>query len=365
MTTAVAPIELQPLILGSDLGETIAEHAKAVDKAELDARYGLALLGEAGLIDKGLPVNRDGGLLDMARVVREISRLDLSVAFTLWAHRMTLEYLAVADTEYSNDLARQLATGSRPGVTGMAGAFKEAAGAGEIDLSATPTEGGYLVNGKLNWASNLYEDAVLVTAAKTAEGKRLLIALEAGITGLTLGKPFGLLGLNATASAWVSFEDVFIPTAQVLTEEFSEFVRTVRPTFITLQISECLGLAEAAIAAASKRLFGINEVFSEEVAAEHRQILDLVERQEEIVRRVGNPDAVPVTPVELLELRLDSAQAAVAASALEIRVAGGAGYAKSSPASRRFREATFIPVQSPSESQLRWELARARSAAEV
>lgn len=365
MTTALAPIELPPIILEAGLAETIAERAKAVDKAEIDARYGLDLLGEAGLLEKGLPVNRGGGLLDMARIVREVSRLDLSVAFTLWAHRMTLEYLAVADTEYTNGLARQLAAGTRPGVTGMAGAFKEAAGAGEIDLTATPAEGGYLINGKLNWASNLYEDAVLVTAAKTAEGKRLLIALEAGATGLTLGSPFGLLGLNATASAWVSFEDVFIPAEQVLTEEFSEFIKTVRPTFITLQISECLGLAEAAIAAASKRLFGINEVFAEDVASEHRRILDLVERQEAIIRRVGDSAAAPVTPVELLELRLDSAQAAVAASALEIRVAGGAGYAKSSPASRRFREATFIPVQSPSESQLRWELARAREASGV
>ena len=56
----------------------------------------------------------------------------------------------------------------------------------------------------------------------------------------------------------------------------------------------------------------------------------------------------------------DTASAAVAASSIEVRVAGGAGYAKSSPASRRFREAAFIPVQSHSESQLRWELAKAR-----
>ena len=58
------------------------------------------------------------------------------------------------------------------------------------------------------------------------------------------------------------------------------------------------------------------------------------------------------------------AEGAVTAANLEVRVAGGAGYAKSSPASRRFREAAFIPVQSPSESQLRWELDRARETAQ-
>ncbi len=32
------------------------------------------------------------------------------------------------------------------------------------------------------------------------------------------------------------------------------------------------------------------------------------------------------------------------------------GYAQDAPANRRMREAAFLPVQSPSQSQLRWEL---------
>jgi hypothetical protein len=46
----------------------------------------------------------------------------------------------------------------------------------------------------------------------------------------------------------------------------------------------------------------------------------------------------------------------LAATRLESTVVGGAGYAVGSPANRRFREAAFLPVQSPSEGQLRWEL---------
>ena len=43
---------------------------------------------------------------------------------------------------------------------------------------------------------------------------------------------------------------------------------------------------------------------------------------------------------------------------LTVRTAGGKGYASGTAASRRYREAAFIPVQSPSEAQLRWELGR-------
>ena len=63
------------------------------------------------------------------------------------------------------------------------------------------------------------------------------------------------------------------------------------------------------------------------------------------------------TKKELLSLRLAAAELSSASADLEIRTAGGKGYASRTSASRRYREAAFIPVQSPSEGQLRWELA--------
>lgn len=347
--TAIIEQATVPLVVDPSILETVSEKAKAVDAGTEDARYILPILAEAGLLDTDL--------LTAARTVREISRRDLSVGFTIWAHLMTQTYLANANKPAASAVEQSLRSGARPGITGMAAAFKEFAGCGEIELTATPVEGGYRVTGKLNWASNLYDDAVLVTAVRTDDGDRLLIFVESGAEGLTFGKPFGLLGLNATASAWVSLENVFVPESQVLTHDFDAFILQVRPTFVVLQIAECIGVAEAAIAAASERLFGVNATFADEVQDIAAKISDIIARQENIITRVGNSD---ISPVELLELRLDAAEVAVAAANVEVRVAGGAGYAKSSPASRRFREAAFIPVQSPSEAQLRWELERAR-----
>ena len=348
--TAIIEQATAPLVVDPSILETVSEKAKAVDAGTEDARYILPILAEAGLLDTDL--------LTAARTVREISRRDLSVGFTIWAHLMTQTYLANANKPAASAVEQSLRSGIRPGITGMAAAFKEFAGCGEIELAATPVEGGYRVTGKLNWASNLYDDAVLVTAVRTDAGDRLLIFVEGGAEGLTFGKPFGLLGLNATASAWVSLENVFVPESQVLTHDFDAFILQVRPTFVVLQIAECIGVAEAAIAAASERLFGVNATFADEVQDIAARVSDIIARQESIITRVGNSD---ISPVELLELRLDAAEVAVAAANVEVRVAGGAGYAKSSPASRRFREAAFIPVQSPSEAQLRWELERARA----
>ena len=348
--TAIIEQATAPLVVDPSILETVSEKAKVVDAGTEDARYILPVLAEVGLLDTDL--------LTAARTVREISRRDLSVGFTIWAHLMTQTYLANANKPAASAVEQSLRSGTRPGITGMAAAFKEFAGCGEIELAATPVEGGYRVTGKLNWASNLYDDAVLVTAVRTDAGDRLLIFVEGGAEGLTFGKPFGLLGLNATASAWVSLENVFVPESQVLTHDFDAFILQVRPTFVVLQIAECIGVAEAAIAAASERLFGVNATFADEVQDIAARVSDIIARQESIITRVGNSN---ISPVELLELRLDAAEVAVAAANVEVRVAGGAGYAKSSPASRRFREAAFIPVQSPSEAQLRWELERARA----
>ena len=69
----------------------------------------------------------------------------------------------------------------------------------------------------------------------------------------------------------------------------------------------------------------------------------------------GSP---PPSKKELLTLRLTAAEISSDSAGLEIRTAGGKGYASRTPVSRRYREAAFIPVQSPSEAQLRWELDR-------
>jgi len=129
MTTATQPITLAPLGVDPALLDQVAATASAVDKGEVDARYILPLLGDAGLLD--------ADLLTTARLIRELSRNDLSVGFTTWAHRMTLEYLRAADAEDAQTLAKQLEAGERPGVTGMAAAFKEFAGCGDIELTAT------------------------------------------------------------------------------------------------------------------------------------------------------------------------------------------------------------------------------------
>lgn len=338
----------------------VAGQVDALDRNESPARDVLPLLAQAGAIDLGAPGNTDGGLALQAQAVEALARECVSSAFTTWAHRMTIEYLTTAGTDYALEAAQGLRAGTVPGVTGMASAFRELAGCGSLDLTATPTDdGGYVVNGPIRWASNLYEDALVVTAARTDRGDRIVFATPLATPGLTAGTPFPLLGLNATASSYLKFEDVRIEAAQVLSTDFEAFLGSVRGTFLVLQTALCLGLAATALNNARGRLTGVNTVFTGEVDRAVGRLALARTAMRDIAARVGGDN--PPTRVELLSMRLSAAEVATDAATLEVKTAGGAGYARNSGTSRRFREAFFIPVQSPSEAQLRWELAQCQS----
>jgi alkylation response protein AidB-like acyl-CoA dehydrogenase len=344
--------------LDVELLEDIRAHAGALDRGEHHARRGFAALGGAGLLGIGAPGNADGRLPEMADVIRQISGECMSSGFSLWAHRMSVEYLLTAATPFSIAAAQSLLAGTVPGVTAMASAFKEAAGCGSLEVTAAPVDGGYEVSGPIRWASNLYADATMVTAARTDAGEKLIVALPLNTPGVVVGDHFDLLAMGSTASSYLSLRAAYVPTEQVLSREFDRFLRTVRPTFLVLQSAMCLGLARTTVEQSGIGLTGVNSVF----AADVDQIAGKLAAAEATLARLAaavGGAGTPETPTkkELLSLRLAAAELSSAGAALEIRTAGGKGYASSTSASRRYREAAFIPVQSPSEAQLRWELA--------
>ncbi|MCA2244370.1 acyl-CoA/acyl-ACP dehydrogenase [Mycobacterium sp. WUMAC-067] len=349
---------LDPAAGRLDVGllDDIRAHAAALDGGEGHSRRSFTGLGEAGLLGLGAPGNADGRLPTMAEVIRLISGTCMSTGFSLWAHRMTVEYLLTAATPFSATAVGPLLSGNVLGVTGMAAAFKEAAGCGSVELTATPVAGGYRVSGPIRWASNLYPDSTMVTAVRTDAGERLIVALPLDTPGVLLGEHFDLLAMGSTASSYLNLDRAVVPDGQVLSRDFEGFLQAVRPTFLVLQSAMCLGLARTALEQARLGLGGVNSVFGADVD----RVADKLTEAEATLAHVAAAVGGPRTPTkkELLSLRLAAAELASASADLEIRTAGGKGYASRTPVSRRYREAAFIPVQSPSEGQLRWELAR-------
>lgn len=341
-------------IVPTEVVDHIASRATALDAVADNTRENIGLLARHGLLDLGAPNNCDHALPAMASVIAEVAGYCLSTAFSAWAHRITLEYLTSVATPWSLSVVGGLTGSAALGVTGMASAFKDAAGCGSIELVAVRSDGAYRLSGTLRWASNLYPDSVIVTAAHTESGEKIVVALPLAAEGVAVGKHFELLALGSTASSSVTFDDVYVAEDQILSRDVESFLNGVRPTFLVLQSAMCVGLARRCLDEVAPSLSGVNSAFSTEFDALTTELASVEDHIALFAAAVGG-SSTP-TKRELLTLRLAAADSVSAAAALEIRTAGGKGYARRTDASRRFREAAFIPVQSPSEAQLRWEL---------
>src|ERR1700759_2846462 len=209
MTTEPHGIAVSAGSLAPDVVGQIASSAMSLDQGERDTRANVELLARSGVLGLGAPHNHDRTLPTMAAVIAELAGHCLSTAFSGWGHRMTIEYLTEAATPWSCGASANLIGGDALGVTGMASAFKDAAGCGTLDLAATPAGDGYRLTGTLRWASNLYSDSVMVTAAQTGTGEKLVVPLPHAANGSPIGHHFLLLALGSTTSSFRKPYDVY------------------------------------------------------------------------------------------------------------------------------------------------------------
>ena len=159
-------------------------------------------------------------------VVEEISRVDPSVSILVDIHN-TLTNNAIRFWG-SDSLQQQWLPRLASGNCVSAFALSEA-GAGSDAFSmkttatASPDESYYSLNGTKLWISNAREAGVFLVFANIDplnKGYKGITAfmVDAETTGITVGQPEKKLGLRASATCPVNFEDVKVDASQVLGE---------------------------------------------------------------------------------------------------------------------------------------------------
>ena len=327
-----------------------AEHADAVDAGERSPFENLREIAKDGLLTLG----RTGSLLPQVSVAFDLASQDATTGFSLWAHRSTIAFFDAVNRE----LPEGLAEATTSGTTAMAAAYKEAAGIGPIKVLGDLVEGGVKLNGTVSWASNLYPGGVIVLPvavqnAQEGHPNRYIVTVRQDVPGLKVVYHRNLLALNGTESGTIIFEDVFVPTEDILTKDFAGFLAKVTAPFLLVQSAFCLGLAAGALQSAAEHLQVSGGIFKQEfegLLGTYRTLRDT------LLRLAAEPENAQKR--DLLQLRLDVSHLATAATHCELQTVGGAGYMAGSPTARRVREVTFLPVQSPTEGHLRYELAK-------
>jgi alkylation response protein AidB-like acyl-CoA dehydrogenase len=312
----------------------------------------------AGVLEEKTPYSN-------ARIIASLAAVDMSVAFSFWAHQMVLTYVGEADeAAFRHAWGERLQTVEVVGSTALAAAMACHLTGAPLPITASERAGELELAGRIAWASNLFQSQfLLVTAAELPGRGRAIVALRGSDPGIQVAPFPDLLDLQETASSSIRLDGAHVRRQDVIAVDFERFVHRVRPRFLLWQASFCWGLAARSLLEAAPGVRGgIAEVF----APDHQDLtteLDRIERgivgaltADEAQRTTSRPVAPSI--LEVVKLRLDAAQLSGAATRLEAKVVGGRGYVVQSPTARRQREAAFLPIQSPTEGQLRWELSR-------
>ncbi|MDA0371709.1 MAG: acyl-CoA/acyl-ACP dehydrogenase [Actinomycetota bacterium] len=335
----------------SVLDDVASTSAEIDGDAQHDSRVTIRRLAAEGLLDLGLPGSA-GSYSDQIHVLSDLASVCMTTAFTAWSHRMTVEYLVVhgADADRTEIVRRA----DRVGSTALAGTFRAAAGVSEIPVTVSPSATGRTANGFLSWASNLHADTIVVTGVQDeTTGRRSLVSFDLGRAGVEVLPITGLLALDGSKSGAMRLSNVELVGGDDLRSPFEDFIADVRPKFLLFQTAFIVGLVSASLGNLDDLRGPAVALQSEvdEVRAEWRRLVTLLSEGGLALDRGERPDLRDV-----LRLRLNASHLATHATRLELAVRGGSAYLAGSATARRVREALFLPVQSPTEAQLRWEL---------
>jgi alkylation response protein AidB-like acyl-CoA dehydrogenase len=316
----------------------------------------LAGLGFLGVL---VPPEYGGAGLDYvsyALIVEELNRGDASVGIGMWAHNsLGTNHIAMHGSRAQKDrYLPRLASGEMLAAWGLTepNAGSDAAA---LRTRAEARDGGFVLNGEKAFITNGSVGGVAVVMARTdprgAKGVSAFI-VDKGTKGFTAGTPYRKLGLHASDTAPLVFEDAWIPEGNLVGERGQGFVQAMKVLEggRIAMAAMAVGIAQAAVDQAVKymkersvfgkalaELNGLQGMIAE--MATDVEIARLLTLRAAWLKDQGRP-----AMHEAAMAKLFSSEAAMKAATRAVQIHGGAGYITEFPVERIFRDAKLTEI---------------------
>lgn len=346
------------------LPDWLDAHAESLDTDSLHAPELLPRLAREDLFGVGVPVaegGQGGSLGDALEAIAGVARHSLTAAFVFWAQRAFIEYLLQSpNAALRARWMPALLQGRQAGATGLSNAMKYLGGIESLQVRAQAFgDGGLRLQGRVPWATNLAPDGFLVAVAvaRTDGGGPFVAALPSDAPGLARSADLDLIALRGSHTAALAIDDLELGPADLIHADANHFLPRVRPAFLCLQLGMCIGLARTSLAMAARRAGAGRDVLAEPLDRQH-QALEAATATLHAGLADGRFEA---DARALFQLRLGLTEIVQQALQLELLASGGRAYHRDQPLgfARRWREAAFIPIVTPSVTQLQGALAGA------
>jgi alkylation response protein AidB-like acyl-CoA dehydrogenase len=362
-----------------DVARQFAE-AELGDKiAPYDARHEfpheiVQKLGPLGFLGVLVPEEYGGSGLDYvayALIVEELNRGDASVGITMWAHNSlgTNHINLFGSVEQKRTYLPALASGQ---VLGAWGLTEPGSGSDAAALRTRAEQRGdeYVLNGSKAFITNASVGRTAVVMARTdpTKGAKGISAfvLDKGMPGFSAGKPYRKLGLHASDTAELIFEDARVPAANLLGEPGQGFVQAMQVLEggRIAMAAMAVGIAQAAVDQAVKYMkqrtaFGRTLA---EFNGLQGMLADLATEVEVarllMLRAAWLKDQGRPAMHAAAKAKVFASEVAMKAATKAVQIHGGAGYITEFPVERIFRDAKLTEIGEGTSEIQRMVIAR-------
>ncbi len=317
-------------------------------------------MGSMGFMGVIVPEEYGGsglGYQEYVTVIDEISQVCGGIGLSLAAHNSlcTNHILSFGSEEQKRKYLPKLATAESIGAWGLT-ETNSGSDAGGM-LTTAKREGEYfLINGSKNFITHAISADIIVLMARTGEkGDSHAMSsfiIEKGTEGFTSGKKENKLGMRASETACLFFDNCRVHESQLMGKEGEGFIQALklleggRISIAALSLGIAKGAFKHALAYTQER-----EQFNRKISSFQAVRFDLsemateIEASEMLIRNAAflkNKGAS--TSKQSAMAKLFSSETAVRVSTKALQLFGGYGYSKEFPAEKYYRDSMLCTI---------------------
>ena len=317
-------------------------------------------LAELGLMGIIFPEQYGGsgmGYVEYATIIEELGRVDGSVGLSVAAHNSLCSnhIYMFGNEEQKQKYLNPLTQGETWGAWGLteSQAGSDASG---TRTNAIRSNGGWKVNGSKNFITHAITGNTLVAVAVTdkEKGNKGISAFifDKSMEGFRSDKKENKLGMRASETASVVFEDCYVPSENLLGNEGEGFLQAMqildggRISIAALSVGIAQGAYEAAVKYAKER-----QQFGKPIAEFQAIQFKLADMATQIecarlltLQAAAMKDAGKTVTQKSAMAKLFASETAVRVSEESVQIHGGYGYTKDYPAEKYWRDSKLCTI---------------------
>jgi alkylation response protein AidB-like acyl-CoA dehydrogenase len=338
----------------------IKPHVMEWDEEQYFPRELFNKLGELGMLSVFVPEEYGGsgfGYFEYVTVIQEVAKVCGSIGLSVAAHNSlcTGHILNFASEEQKQKWLPKLATGEWLGAWGLTEA-NTGSDAMRMTTTAVLDDDHYVINGAKNWITHGRSSGVAVVMARTGEvGSSKGISafvVERGTPGFNAGKKENKLGMRASETTEMIFDNCRIPKENLLGNEGEGFKQAMkvldggRISIAALSLGIAKGAFEAAVAYSKERhQFGQPISNFQGISFKLADMATQIEAAEMLVMQAADLKNrhQPVTKQAAMA-KYYASEVAVKVATEAVQIFGGYGYTKDFPVEKYYRDAKLCTI---------------------